>query len=366
MKSSKIAAAVVSAMAGAYAPAYAMTVGEAKVLSYTDQPLRVLIPLKAQGWEWKALFASVQTYQKGLGLSAILYKPSGSRQDGFIEIRSTEPVTEPIVDLQITFETGHRTTIHRVPILIDIQQTPVVTAKPQSVSSGANRNDTQVISNGAMSASNDDGLASPKTPITDINAIVPELPSSIKSSTYQAPPAFAPASLKASNPNGIPIPPSLKMPTSDDSGAITNTAGDYKVQRGDTLHNIAKKFKPALWSIESAMAHIHKKNPQAFKGAEYKTLQADATLVFAWSSENATANNDAAPPVNNEIPQPPAIKKIKTKKQKTSKPQSITPEKVASSDSLSQATYEEQSALLKARMSKLQEELKALQAASPR
>jgi glutaryl-CoA dehydrogenase len=50
------------AMAGAYAPAYAMTVGEAKVLSYTDQPLRVLIQLKAQGWEWKALFASVQTY----------------------------------------------------------------------------------------------------------------------------------------------------------------------------------------------------------------------------------------------------------------------------------------------------------------
>ena len=85
--------AVAGAAASLVAPAHALTVGEAKVLSYTDQPLRVLIPIKAQGWEWKALWASAQTYQRGLGLSAMLYKPVGEKTDGFIEIRSQSPIT---------------------------------------------------------------------------------------------------------------------------------------------------------------------------------------------------------------------------------------------------------------------------------
>ena len=41
--------AIAGAAASLAAPAHALTVGEAKVLSYTDQPLRVLIPIKAQG-----------------------------------------------------------------------------------------------------------------------------------------------------------------------------------------------------------------------------------------------------------------------------------------------------------------------------
>lgn len=48
----------------AVAAAHALTVGEARVLSYTEQPLRVLIPIKAQPWEWKAMWASAQTCKR--------------------------------------------------------------------------------------------------------------------------------------------------------------------------------------------------------------------------------------------------------------------------------------------------------------
>ena len=132
MKRSHLLTAAAGALATLAAPAHALTVGEARVLSFTDQPLRVLIPIKAQGWEWRALWASAQTYQRGLGLTATLYKPTGDKTEGVIEIRSKAPITEPIVDLQITFETGHRTTIHRTPILIDVQHASATVVETQA------------------------------------------------------------------------------------------------------------------------------------------------------------------------------------------------------------------------------------------
>ena len=318
MKRSHLLTAAAGAMASMVAPAYAITVGEARVLSYTDQPLRVLIPIKAQSWEWRAMWASAQTYQHGLGLTATLYKPTAGHTDGVIEIRSRTPITEPIVDLQITFETGHRTTVHRTPILIDAQrvasndQQATVSTNPLAAYEPVPKaivqqlplptpTINQTTPKMAPIASSAPPVARPmpnmQAPVKQgysNNSALPEIRSvitppnqSVRASNYEAPPAFAPASVRASQDPNIPLPPSLSRRQSA-SVNMANTErdigeGQYTVRRGDGLYSIANRNKPALWSVDETMAHIFKNNRHAFAGSTYKTLKAGSVLTFSWA-----------------------------------------------------------------------------------
>lgn len=297
MKRSHLFTAAAGAMAAMSSPAYALTVGEARVLSFTDQPLRVLIPVKAQAWEWRAMWASAQTYQRGLGLTATLYKPTGERTEGVIEIRSKAPITEPIVDLQITFETGHRTTVHRTPILIDVQHQSVSVEPQVAVPANpleAYRPDTNVASSPASSIQstvpaqeNQVGGAYPQNgPFPEVRAVVTPPNEHIRASSYTPPPPFAPASARASQGNILPTPPSLTRPQANATGPAPTgpVAGQYVVKSGDGLHAIASKNKPALWSTDEAMARIFKENRHAFAGKAYNTLKAGAVLTFSWGT----------------------------------------------------------------------------------
>lgn len=290
MKCSHLFTAAAVAVAAMASPAYALTIGDARVLSFADQPLRVLIPIKAQGWEWRAMWASAQTYQIGLGLTATLYKPTGDRTEGVIEIRSKAPITEPIVDLQITFETGHRTTVHRTPILIDVQQQSVSIAEtktiPQSplvqyerpavnIAAQPKTGSPQVAVVQAP-AQQAQQLYPQNGPFPEIKAIVTPAKEHVRASSYETPPEFAPSSVRASQGNSIPIAPILNGPKS-------NGEEKYVVKSGEGLHAIASRHKPALWSTDETMGHIFKSNRYAFAGSAYNTLKAGAVLTFAWT-----------------------------------------------------------------------------------
>lgn len=289
---------LLTAMAGAAAsiaaPTHALTVGDAKVLSYTDQPLRVLIPLNAQGWEWKSLWASAQTYQRGLGLTAMLYKPQGEKTDGFIEIRSASPVSEPIVDLQITFDTGHRTTVHRTPILIDV---PNESGKPQDKATSGIPGRTSASSNltlppGAV-------LVDP----SEVHSKAPVVATDVKASEYKDPPLFPPQSLRASQGNGvsterrIPIPKALPTPASIEKRSASNV--EYHVKNGDGLYAIVNKFKPALWSHDEAMQHVYDNNRHAFSGKKYNTLKAGVVLSLDFGV--ITEKSETPPHVQEDV-----------------------------------------------------------------
>lgn len=314
------------ALAAMASPAYALNVGEARVLSFADQPLRVLIPIKAQGWEWREMWASAQTYQVGLGLTATLYKPTGERTEGVIEIRSKAPITEPIVDVQITFETGHRTTVHRTPILIDVQQKTVsieespgipqnpVIAHQRSASSEpiAKPSVSPTVQKSTASNTVQPRPASGQAPSTypqngpfpEVQAIVTPPNEHVRASSYKAPPEFSPASARASQNNIIPVPPSLSSkqangaakpaaPGPDSHASHASHASQYVVKPGDGLYSIANKNKPALWSTEETMAYIFKHNRSSFAGHAYNTLKAGAVLTFSWTGavQNQEAHN---------------------------------------------------------------------------
>ena len=343
MKRSHLFTAAAGAVAAMASPAYALNVGEARVLSFTDQPLRVLIPIKAQGWEWRAMWASAQTYQVGLGLTATLYKPTGERTEGVIEIRSKAPITEPIVDLQITFETGHRTTVHRTPILIDVQQQTVSVAESQS----------------APVAQVSRPVAAQNGPFPEVQAVVQPTNEHVRASSYQPPPEFAPASARASQGNGIPVPPSLaNQPGLASKPARSNqgTGEDqYVVKSGDGLHAIASKHKPALWSTEEAMVHIHKNNRQAFAGSAYNTLKAGAVLTFAWDGAPQQTQARALPKSGTAFPELRAPENFaEPRAQHAPAPSSFFTENDA------------RAAVLRHRMIQIQQELNALQSGRTR
>lgn len=307
MKRSHLLTAAAGALATMASPAYALNVGEARVLSFTDQPLRVLIPIKAQGWEWRAMWASAQTYQRGLGLTATLYKPTGERNEGFIEIRSKAPITEPIVDLQITFETGHRTTVHRTPILIDVQHQTVSVEDQKAISQNPlapyegnalnvpsqSTYGTPVAAGAFVDQAMNQVIPQVATPIgneqlPEVQAIVTPANEHIRASSYQPPPPFPPASARASQPIDIPAPPALnvaKIVERQSSGLTGPAHASYTVKPGDGLYQIASKRKPALWSVDETMAHIFKNNRAAFSGAAYNSMKAGAILTFHWENE---------------------------------------------------------------------------------
>lgn len=355
MKRSHLLTAAAGALATMAAPAHALTVGEARVLSFTDQPLRVLIPIKAQGWEWRALWASAQTYQRGLGLTATLYKPTGDKTEGVIEIRSKAPITEPIVDLQITFETGHRTTIHRTPILIDVQHasaTVVETQAPVPPNPLATPRAGFHVPSQAQSGSPVPGIPAEQQvypqngPFPEVQAVITPANEHVRASSYQPPPEFAPASARASQ--GIPMPPSL-VPNQK-SVAVQGTGPEqYTVKSGDGLHAIASRHKPALWSVEESMAHIFKHNRQAFAGSAYNTLKAGAVLTFGWNG----APQRTAPQVGTAFPE------VRTSEAfgepKAQRPVVATPTAKPFTEDDARA------AVLRHRMVQIQQELNALQ-----
>lgn len=373
MKRSQLFTAAAGAVAAMASPAYALTVGEARVLSFTDQPLRVLIPIKAQGWEWRAMWASAQTYQVGLGLTATLYKPTGERTEGVIEIRSKAPITEPIVDLQITFETGHRTTVHRTPILIDVQHQSVSVAEPQAA---IPQNPLEAYPRAAINipsraqtgyppgvvpmhpqvaaptpASAQSFPSYPQNgPFPEVQAVITPPNEHVRASSYQPPPEFPPASARASQGNAIPMPPSLDRQQVQSNKAVRSNQGtgenQYVVKSGDGLHAIASKHKPALWSTDEAMVHIFKQNRQAFAGSAYNTLKAGAVLTFAW---------DGAPQ-QQVLPRGSAFPELRSP-ETFAEPRAQRAPTATSSFTESDA----RAAVLRHRMSQIQQELNVLQ-----
>ena len=342
--------AIAGAAASLAAPAHALTVGEAKVLSYTDQPLRVLIPIKAQGWEWKALWASAQTYQRGLGLSAMLYKPVGEKTDGFIEIRSQSPITDPIVDLQITFDTGHRTTIHRTPILIDVQHEGVAIQRPDS---GVAPSTAQGVPYQAPSHGRPPLLTPPGTALVDpsvVHSVAPTIATEVRASDYKDPPSFPPQSLRASQDNAvsverfIPEPPSLNSGSAHAVKPSASSAKTYLVKKGDGLYAIVSKFKPALWSHDEAMQHVYAQNTHAFASKKYNTLKAGATLTIDFGSAHAEKVESTPEPQYQQVDRSPVQASPSTR---------AAPKEFTEEDLLA--------AVQRHRMEKLQAELKRLQ-----
>lgn len=280
MKKSHLLTAAAGAIAIMASPAYALSAGDAQVLSNADQPMRAMIPIKADDSEWPSLVASAQTTEPSLGLSAILYKPSTPSSDGFMEIRSIHPVAQAVVDVQVTLRVGGKQVVQRLPILMNLTPSPIASAET-----------TLLVEAPAVAQDPELVMFPQRGPFPDVKAVVQPLDTHIRASTYTTPPDFNQASARASL--------DLNVPSGSKKSAASGLslkAGDaqYTVKKGDGLYTIALKNKPALLSAEEAMAQLFKHNRAAFGGTSYNTLKAGSVLDVSFSDFPSRAQTSAS------------------------------------------------------------------------
>ncbi|MEM9171250.1 MAG: FimV/HubP family polar landmark protein [Pseudomonadota bacterium] len=229
----RLAAVIVAACLFTAQQALALGLGDIKVLSALNEPLRAEIALVGATSEeltgLEVRLASAEAFER-YGLSKPTFmnsfklrvSPTGTPK---IEITSTQPVTDPFVTMLIEAVWPRGRLLREYTVLLD----PPTYASPQPTAPPA--------------------MSRPAAP--------------------QRNAASSSGSVRRTNPTPA------TMPASSLAGA-----GQYRVERGDSLWKIASAMNPGdAAAINQAMIAIYDANPQAFNG-NINSLRAGAVLTL--------------------------------------------------------------------------------------
>jgi pilus assembly protein FimV len=236
----------------------ALGLGKLTVQSALGQALNAQIDLMGTREEFSELTAKIAApsrYQeKDLVYQAVLTRTKVTleyRADGsaFLKIVSSQPITEPYIDLlvEVNWPPGHA--IREYTVLLDPpaagQPEPIVPAQQATV---AGRTQARA-------------AATPSTAATTSTAAMQQTP------RVRPRPKGALASGAA-------------------SGAGVSAPEDgYAVQRGDTLSGIAKTYKTDEVTLNQALAALYEANPSAFVGKNMNRLRSGAILQVPSNEE---------------------------------------------------------------------------------
>ena len=215
---------------------WALGLGDIRLSSALNEPLRAEIELLSVMPEelgnLDIVLASSETFQRygldrPLFLQQIVFKvvPSGGVEGNVVTITSLEPVTEPFITFLVEATWSRGRLLREYTMLLD----PPTFAPPSDARS------TTAVAAPRQSTQADSGRI--------------ERPSSSQT---------APAPL-GPGPSGLAPPSSASFDTTG--------GGDYYVQRGATLWNIAKSVRPdSRLTMNQTMLAIFEANPEAFAG----------------------------------------------------------------------------------------------------
>jgi pilus assembly protein FimV len=237
---------------------WALGLGRLTVQSALGQPLEARIELMGTSEEFSELTANIAApslYQgKDLVYQAALTRTRVTlerRADGsaFLKIVSSQPLTEPYVDLlvEVNWPAGHA--LREYTVLLD----PPTVGKPEPM--------------------------------------MPTQQATVGGRTTAARAATAPVT-SSTTPRVRPRPtPSSSSKTS----VATGVDGDiYTVQRGDTLSGIARTYKADEITLNQALVALHGANPKAFIGDNMNRLRSGAVLQVPSQGEMAETNTREA------------------------------------------------------------------------
>ncbi|MEM8548661.1 MAG: FimV/HubP family polar landmark protein, partial [Pseudomonadota bacterium] len=240
-----LAAVVIAACLVPVHHAHALGLGDLEVKSALNEPLRAeLVLVGATRDELTTLeigLASQETFERnGLVKETFMsgfrfrVRPTGTP---VVEITSTQPVTEPFVTMLIEATWPRGRLLREYTVLLD----PPTYAAP---------------------------------------------------TTAAAPPVSRPA--PAQRPAGTSGTVRRSPPAPTRSNVASTAGGDYRVQRGDSLWNIATSLAPGdTAAINQAMMAIYQANPDAFDG-NINRLRAGAVLNLPSESDLFQINRQAA------------------------------------------------------------------------
>lgn len=212
-------------MATAFGANAAIFINEPIVKSYYGQPLVVEIPVQADAADWDTMWGTVEL-SNGLMMETSWKKPFAPGSLGSIEVKTSRPITEPVVDLKIRVESFKHQAVMYYPVLIDPHgmSAPTLTVQhPQG-----------------------------EPTVTTVPDIKPELK---YSSNLQVAP------VKQIEQPKTQVPPVVSTVEQN------STHADITVKPGDTLFKIAKLNKPSNMTTFAAMQKIYKANKSRFGGS---------------------------------------------------------------------------------------------------
>ncbi len=241
----KLAAAVASALVLASA-SHAAGLGKLTVLSALGQPLRAEIELTSVSPEEASGLAAKLASPEAFRNANIEFNPAllslrfaveqrGGRQ--FIRVSSTQPLNEPFVDLLLELTWNNGRLVREYTFLLD----PAELRATQAAQVAANE--------------------APARPRAEQPAAAP------------APAAATAAAATAAAPRRSEV-----RPPAEAAQGERAAASEYRVQRGDTLGEIASRLKPANVSLDMMLVALYRANPEAFIGNNMNRLKSGRIL----------------------------------------------------------------------------------------
>jgi pilus assembly protein FimV len=312
-----VSALLALAFAFMAAPAWALGLGQIKVLSQRDQPLLAEIPvISADPSELEALqarLASPDTFAR-VGLAP----PQGivsdlqfavaldARGRPVVRVTSAAPVQQPLLTFLLEVDWGHGRLVREYSALLDTPQTAAAPAQPPIQEATVDPVDV-VVRPPAVEPENPLVATAPKPVPLPAPKPTPPAPAPTPSNVLQA---------------DAPVPVPLPAPSEREVAAAApiEVVADEQtrtVRPGETLAGIAAEVGRGR-NLDQTLVALLRANPEAFIGGNANRLRAGAVLrIPAGSGIDRYSPDEAAVVVREQaaqwrgagraLPQPPAV-----------------------------------------------------------
>lgn len=287
--------------------AWALGLGQIRVLSQRDQPLLAEIPVvssdPAELEALQARLASPETFAR-VGLAP----PQGivsdlqfavaldARGRPVIRVTSAQPVAQPLLTFLLEVDWGQGRLVREYSALLDTPQTAAAPVQPPIQEAAVDAGNTVVRPA--------EPLPTPTQPVAAAPAAQPAVPAQ-------------PDPLQASAPVPVPLTPDPAETAAAVPIEVVTSGETHTVRRGETLGGIAAGLDRSF-SLDQTIVALLRANPQAFIGGNANRLRAGAVLRIPDDTTIAGFNPDEAAVVVREqaaqwrgtgraLPQPPAV-----------------------------------------------------------
>ncbi|BEV16609.1 LysM peptidoglycan-binding domain-containing protein [Herbaspirillum sp. DW155] len=312
--------------------AQAAALGKLTVLSALGQPLRAEIEVTAVGADeagkLSARLAPAEAFRRAnidynpvlSSLSIVLEQRQGRH---FIRISSSQPVSDPFVDLLLELGSGESRQLREYTFLLDPadskaprnpQVAPLTPGNAPEPAAAAPAAAPAATAAAAPAAPAPAATAAPVAPAAAAapapasapipvsseepsasivqrpapSALAEELIRRQQASPDNTPASASPQSMAAAAPAATGASPSAAAP------AAPGKTGDYRVKPGDTLSGIATRNQQANVSLDQMLIALYRANPDAFQGNNINRLRAGKILAIPDQPTAAAVDRDEA------------------------------------------------------------------------